>query len=500
MRRLLLILAAVLGITVPILPVTQAHADFDLRVIWPTDKLINPTRSTYSITVSDTGPGALQARWYGAVVDIPHNGTLDMPFAEDGTGRVEIWRCTPTCAWAGVSSPELKVRRSLRVIADPLKVGATPQVDASVLVPELFGEGPLDLSWRIVAGSDGSGETLASGHPSVAYGQRPAFTITPPPGLVEGGDYSWVVTVTAPFLDGTLTGSSEAQPVVVDTTPPEVAATASLNHIEPVVDGYRDRVVVKVPTSETVRARLDVIDPGGATLIDGVTWTVWAGSTSELIWEGRGANGKPAPPGDYTLKLFVTDSFGNVREVTFPISVGDGKHEERHWQSAALKPAKNIMARLVGECAALSIPSTSQGAGSIGYVADATCYHARTDDGLVWTQYVTAIPASVKDRYQHVELESLASGRSGVNARLMSGAVPSDGRWRSDERGIGAVPQWRGQMTSAVGAVTRSGDSGFLTWRAGVEDRARVDVKRFRINLDYQVLVHPDGTWEVPVG
>lgn len=500
MRRLVLTVAVVLGLVSPMSPTTQAHADFDLRVIWPTVKLIDPSRTSYAVTVSDSGPGALEARWLGSSVPIPHHGTLELPLTQVGDGRVEIWRCTTTCEWAGVSSPVLGVRTSLPVYAEPLMVGAATEIDASVLVAELFAAGTLDLTWRITAGTDGTGETLATGHPTVAFGHRPTFSVTPPPTLVAGGDYSWVVTVTAPFGDGTLTGSSAAQPVLVDKTAPAVVATATVDHIEPAADNYLDQVVVDVPANEQLRVRLDVVGPQGSTVVTGQTWNLGPGGTAHLAWDGRLPSGKIAPPGDYVLDLRVTDLFDNLQTTTFPVAVGDGKLEYLTWQSPALKPANSIKARAAGACASLKIPSATQGAGSVGYVADARCFRPGTDDNLVWTQYVAQLPASFKNRYRGATIDSLASGRSGVRSSLMVGPIRDDGTWEPSERRIGPVVEWRELGVPAIPAIAHTAAGGLLTWRAGTDHRSRVDVKRFRISLDYQVLLHPDGSWEIPVG
>lgn len=500
MRRLALAFAAALGLVLPLLSMTQAHADFDLRVIWPTVSLVNPTQSTYSITVSDSGPGTLQARWQGAVTAISHNATVNLPLAPDGNGRVEIWRCTPTCEWAGVSSPVLTVRTLPALSTQPLRVGTAPELQASVLIYELFTPGSLDVTWRLAAGSDGTGATLATGHVVTAWSSQPTFTVTPPADLVTGGDYSWVVTVTAPFGSGTVTGSSAAQPVLVDKTAPEVAATANVDHIEPVVDNYRDVVVVDAPASEILHARLDVVDSGGAPVVTGQDQFVAAATTAHLTWDGRTANGKIAPPGDYVLDLTVTDLFGNQQTSTFPVSVGDGKLAYLTWRST-LKPASNIKARGVATCAALKIPSQSQGAGSVGYVADAKCYHQGADDNVVWTQYVAKLPPAFKNHYRRLTIDSLASGRSGYKSILRVGPVLTDGSpWDPEYRMIGVGVDWREMALGVARATTQTADGGLMTWRAGTDHQARVDVKRFRITIDHQVLLHPDGTWEIPIG
>ena len=104
MRRLAAALAVLVGLSVPLVVVTDARADFDLRVTWPTRTEVNPTQTAYRITVSDTGPGSLEARWSNTVVPVPQSGSVDLPLAVDGVGRVEIWRCVSgTCHWAGAS-------------------------------------------------------------------------------------------------------------------------------------------------------------------------------------------------------------------------------------------------------------------------------------------------------------------------------------------------------------------------------------------------------------
>ncbi len=507
-RRLLVSLACVVGFAAPALAVTEAHADFDLRVIWPTTREINPDQSSYQITISDTGPGTLEARWGASSTSLPHSGSVSVPLETDGDGRVEVWRCIAgVCDWAGVSSPPLRVHRSITVRTSELRIGNGAEMSTNVTISTVPQIGSVEISWRLVAGLTGDGSTVASGAmmltPSSGAWKQQSYqapiTLTLPPTLVEGADYSWVVDVTEPFGADMLAGSSDPRTVMVDKTAPLITAAPDVSHLEPVVDGYLDMMQLAVTASEAVSARIDAYGPGGELLSRGSSVSIQVGSTAQFYWTGRRSNGTAYPPGDYRIDVVARDLFGNESTASYPVSLGNSELKYLTWQSAQLKPASGITEKNVGACAALKMPSATAGSGSLGYVSDATCYHHRTDDNLVWTQYRTKLPTSYRHRYRELLIQSLASGRSGRGTELITGPVTPAGSWKGSTVDMGSSLTWRQHKYPAPESVTQTASGWVMTWRAGTNYRSHVDVKRFRLALEYQVLMHPDGTWEIPV-
>lgn len=63
LRRVGLLVAGTLVSSLLVaLPGGPAHADYDLTVTWPAATQINPNVTSYTITVSDSGPGNLYAK------------------------------------------------------------------------------------------------------------------------------------------------------------------------------------------------------------------------------------------------------------------------------------------------------------------------------------------------------------------------------------------------------------------------------------------------------
>jgi hypothetical protein len=505
MRRFALALAALVGLAAPLLVVTQARADFDLRVTWPTSTEVNPAQTAYRITVSDSGPGSLEARWRDTSVPVPQHGSIDLPLAGEGVGRVEIWRCAGgACHWAGVSSPVLRVYRAVTVWTYPLRVGASTEAAASVALWPLPTSGSVDLTWRIVAGQTGAGATLASGTQSVTASSSwepysTSVTLTPPAELVEGGDYSWVLAVDEPFGGGTLSGSSGPQPVLVDKTAPELSVSADVDHLEPSLDGYLDWVTFTAVTAEALNVAIQVYGPDES-LVEATTWeSASPGVPLRLGWSGRLFDSSdPYPPGDYRVDVLARDYFGNVTTRSFPVSVGDGTLTYVTWKQE-LKPAAGIKKKSVGRCAKLAIPSARGWPGSVGFYAWASCLEFDGPAGKVWAEYATAVPAAFRNHYRNLRIQALGSGRP--HSYLRVGPLRlTTGAWTQRLVRTSAPLLWRG-MTIPVGSFVASTPTGGLVhWRVGAEEETRVDVKLLRLSVDYLALVHPSGEIEIPAG
>jgi hypothetical protein len=486
-----------------------AHADFDLRVSWPTVAEVNPAVDSYRISVSDTGPGALEARWLGHVVPIDHFANLDLSFVEDGVGRVEIWRCDPSCEWAGVSSPTLRVFHHLDVAAEPLTVGTNTSLTTRVTISPVAAYSPIQLDWRVVSGTSPDGPVLAHGTASATptpwqtVSVTVPLALTLPPDLTAGASYSWVTDVSMPFAGGSLVASSGAQPLIVDQTPPEITATQQGDLVEPWTDGYLDSVSVVMSSSEDGLVGMQVLDEGGAVVTQARQMLAYlAGHTATLSWNGRDAGtGKPVAPGGYRLLVTSTDRVGNAATASFPVVVGDGKLQFVSWHSPTLRPSSGIKARLVGRCARLQTPSSEGWPGSIGYLANARCDHQHSSDSLAWTEYSAVLPHSYQGRYQSLQFEAQALVQSGRRYLEVGPLARTDGSWNNYAQRYSASLAWRSVGYGKPSRyITATDDGATIRWRVGDQDDSRIAVKRLRLSVDYFALVHQDGTVEIPQG
>lgn len=491
------------------LAVPAAHADFDLRVIWPTVAEVNPAVDSYRITVSDSGPGALEARWLGQVVAIDHQASLDLGFSEEGVGRVEIWRCDPTCEWAGVSSPSLRVFRHLDVAAEPLTVGANTSVTTPVTISPVASYAPIQLDWRVVSGTSPDGPVLAHGTatatptPWQTVSVTVPVTLSLPPDLIAGASYSWFAQVSTPFAGGSLVASSGARTLTVDRTPPGITATQQGDLVEPWNDGYLDSVSVVMSSSEDGLVGMQVLDADGLVVTQAQPMAPFiAGHTATLSWNGRDTRtGKPVGPGEYRLSVSATDLVGNASTASFPVRVGDGQLQFVTWHSPTLRPDSGIKARFVGRCSRLQTPASEGWPGSLGYLANARCDHQHSSDSLVWTEYSAVVPRSYHDRYQNLRFGAQALVQSGRRYVEVGPLMRTNGSWNSFAQRYGASLEWRSVgFGSPSRYVTPTNEGGTLRWRVGARDDSRIAVKRLRLSVDFFALVHQDGTVEIPQG
>jgi len=105
--------------------------------------------------------------------------------------------------------------------------------------------------------------------------------------------------------------------VVVDTTPPAVTQTASLDSFSPNRDGAADSVVLGWTGPETVTGTASIWR--GATRVR--SWKVTAGTGGSVTWNGRTTAGAAVVDGRYRFRVDVKDRGGNRTVVNRTITV-----------------------------------------------------------------------------------------------------------------------------------------------------------------------------------
>ena len=145
-------------------------------------------------------------------------------------------------------------------------------------------------------------------------------------GLVDGvavpdGVYTWTVSGTDGWQNGTATGSGK---VVVDTVAPSVTAllpdASTTTVFSPNADGVRDTAATQATVSEAGSLIVRIADASDVTVR---SFTVATVSGANIVsWDGRNTAGAIVPDGNYTIHLSPRDAVGNTgSEATRPLTV-----------------------------------------------------------------------------------------------------------------------------------------------------------------------------------
>ncbi len=125
------------------------------------------------------------------------------------------------------------------------------------------------------------------------------------------------------YLNGNKPSASEA--VVLDITPPEIEVTVDNPVFSPDGDGKKDVVDIQLTSNEIVTWKGSVYLPDGKTIMSKTSDQ----TTSLIVWDGTGEDGKRLPDGKYLMDAVFTDRAGNETKIkpvaltidTRPVSV-----------------------------------------------------------------------------------------------------------------------------------------------------------------------------------
>jgi hypothetical protein len=482
-----------------------AAADDPAVVTWPTATMFTPA-TPYVFQVSDVGPGALSARFASSTTwtPVPRDGEVSLTVDVAGRHRVQVQRCTETCAVIA-ESPSFRVYTEARVsrVSVPAALGRTPKPLRAQWLMEPFVGSTATAVWTLAAGS----RVVASGTESIpATGY---FTLAVPPTLPTRRDYvlSLDFTVHHPTL-GDLPGGESSDYVdwFVDTRgsfDPHPATIYPLQEQE--VTGHTSRgTLFEGDVEVTTNARavdVDVLDLQGRVL----ETTVHALNRDRdgrvpVTWNGRVHD--EVRRGDFVVRARWTDSLGNTGEAHQRVRVSDLRTEWRTFRRT-VTPEASLVDRLVGRCADLTRPGSRKGwRGSLGYVSRDGC--ADPAQSVVATVHGMRVPRSqvmirgeIRDiRYQS-ELRFAVYGGAALGGPRTSGLAArivrpnGTGRfYRMDER----IGWHRFNVMNPKGLVHRRSPSAapVLYWEVGLGSGLRYDVRSFRVEFEYgRVLGRP---------
>ncbi len=134
------------------------------------------------------------------------------------------------------------------------------------------------------------------------------------------------------FFDAAGNPAARSWQVIVDTTPPAIAASASPAALSPNGDGV----------AETTRLRWSSGEPAAGTLriLRGTkvvrSWTI-SGVSGGLTWNGRDAAGRPVADGRLTVRLTAADALANARSTNVPL-VLDRTVGSLRWSATGFYP------------------------------------------------------------------------------------------------------------------------------------------------------------------
>jgi hypothetical protein len=504
-RRLVSAAAAgVAAVAVLVAAPLPAHADGDLSVTWPAVTAVNPEVSDYVITVSDTGPGDLVARWSWQSQPIPHNGQATLTLPGDGNGEVEIWRCeSGTCVDTRVGSPFIEVHRAI-AYDDPIVLvrharnpGAW-EIEAGKGFPGLTG---LTYDWTLRTEGD---EVVGTG--SVADDGGETFDVPAPAGLNEGA-HLLDIDVRGTFA-GAPIQSASTQTVQVDvdlTAPPITIGDFARPWLLP-YDKHWDEFWIYASTNEWASFEVNVMN-GDATVLGPASaayQTEYDGSVN-AFWDGR-IGEVVMPPGEYFFEVIAMDEAGNVSVAWSPLFLLDHARERMVTRSVMRRAADVVTAERAGRCSALSQPSSHGWAGSLGLHSQVWCDATAKDADVVEVEHELRLPVvgrGVGRRWlglsgSWVRLEALGAPARGdrSGSEMLMALVDHDGRTGQRTR-CGGELAWcsTGNLTrSPARWISRTGGENVLRWMSTVSGGSRYDVKAYRLTIRTLAYVEPDGS------
>lgn len=495
MRR---VTALFLGFSAAMSVMGPAQADYNLRVWWPQAIAWNPSAASYEVTVSDDGPGDLEARWGNVATPLPHHGSATIDLTGDGTGRIEIYRCAPTCEWAGMSSPRLGVFAQAEVTGYSFSSGSPATVQSEISLLPAPTDGHADVTWSVLDGDGPGAGVLATGTISVGTSiVWPGSRVTSPveidlPAGLPEQDLFIVYETRYAFEGGVISGVSPPQPISIDVTGPSVTFHGLYRVVYPVTDHYRDSIRLAAVVDESSLLTVEVLLPSGWHTIT----TGWAYPDSPLVfyWRGRTAAG-PLPAGDYTVRVSGSDRFGNHGERLTTVSVDLSELTYVPFEIGPQVPRSQIIDRHVDRCSTLASPSRRGWPGSLGYYSKDLCQGSTAP---VWTGYRSVLPPSYQHQYRGLGLAAFAAPIGADNKLWVVARYGGRLQYGTQEDIPVVRPGWVSTRRSWDRSIIDTDAGVALDWRAGTASGDRVDVKLFRIDGEYLALVAPDGTISIP--
>ena len=334
---------------------------------------------------------------------------------------------------------------------------------------------------------DRNGATVAG---PVALGARPAGAGTvswagrgAADQVLPDGQYSARIHVTG---DDGVPSTSAPLTVTVDRAAPGLSAlTGSAAVFYPVRDGYGDSFAPTMAVAEPLSAlELRIVDSAGRQVQVVRSGARPAGRVS-LAWDGRRADGRPAPAGSYRFSFRAVDLAHNERVTgQYGVTVS-GKRLVARTATRTVTPAASRERLLVGGCSAIGSPATGTcWAGSYEYLSAwyRGCY--RDTDDLAAAVHRFTLPPAV--RYGNVNVS--AHGKSYPGYADVGVLLYHDRNGNPTDTGRVLMPGAGDYRTASVPITPWVDASRTFRWSVATTDMNWYQVKSFTITWSYYLL------------
>lgn len=479
---------------------TFTPVDVSPSVTWQADALIGPADGPYRVTVSDPGGGGSLKLWRVTperrqfLADLVRDGVTEVRDLPNGTLDLVVARCSvrgDACRPFTEAATQVRVQRSVIARVEQLAPAAvhpddTPAPDTQARIWVSSGN---DLTVTIRVSTAASLGDPLPGIGTTVSGLEPdedGFVMIPVDltGLQSGFyDLGGRVSYDDPDF-GQFDERIDGLTFRVDVTAPVVTAVqASDSTIFPVADGFHDIVSIETHAwdASDMTVKHEIRNAAGELVRS--LGPVPASSVTVQTWDGRDATGRIVPSGRYTVTTIVTDAFDQSTAAgPFTITVSTKRLVNRTF-TRTVTAKESLVAKSVGRCSTLKMPSARGWRGSMGLYTGTRC-KGSIKATLVSTAHALRVPAAL--RYGSIRVTAYGGAAKAEPRSLayLTYLHPRDG-W-------GADTQMSTRLGDHAGTTVRAGDylfkDGTFEWGAYTADGARYDIKNFTVRMTYTVL------------
>ncbi|WP_370288877.1 hypothetical protein [Nocardioides sp.] len=480
---------------------SQSFTPIDLTptVTWPSDSTIGPSDGPIVVTVADPDGGGglrvIERKPDGDqfVANLPRDEATPLYFY-DGVHDLRVQRCargnSPCRSYPDLDT-RIEVRRYLYAYIGQVASSVIAPDDTSapdIEVPISVGSGS-NLTARLrVHSATTDREVRGFGATVVGLTRDSAGMVVVPIDLtgIRSGTYDIRGTVEYDDPDfGHVSGEINASwPFTVDADAPVISSVGvSSTTVFPVPDGYRDQIDISAEGYDHSPATIIYeIRNAAGTLVRTLGPASFYASNLQ-IWDGRDDRGRIVTAGAYTVTITATDSLGHARTAPpLTITVSTKRLVQRTF-TRTVTAKESLVAKSVGRCSTLKMPSARGWRGSMGLYTGTRC-KGSIKATLVSTAHALRVPAAL--RYGSIRVTAYGGAAKAEPRSLayLTYLHPKDG-W-------GADTQMSTRLGDHAGTTVRAGDylfkDGTFEWGAYTADGARYDIKNFTVRMTYSVL------------
>lgn len=350
-------------------------------------------------------------------------------------------------------------------------------------------DGPIEATWQVLD----HGAVVADGSSTFQRGEHlPALGAMPQ--LVDGREYEVRVSVAADTQAfGRLTGADsvpirwDSQNISEPTTGACCAFVEGAEAFYPATDGYLDTFEFRSPRStESVAMNVVIRDDRGGAVFEGVATRL--PDSLRIAWDGRDEAGVIVPEGEYLAEVSITDAVGNIATHERVVRVS-GRAVVQKTLRIQVGVDESRFARARIGCGRLVRPARAEWPESVGYYTPDAC---RADELYsIATRHRVKLPDSFTGTYGNSRI-TVVGGKSRLEKRSrlrLEHYVGVDPDQVTYGDGIdGNTGPHVGYWTEVRPRAFDGMEGRYLTWGIRASLGSRYDVRRFVVEVEYDVL------------